>query len=500
MGYESKLTKLPSYQMRSLPLFSIHQYSTSTIPQSSYRSIKSDQHESTNNKKMDLEIISRETIKPSFPTPHRLRTFNFSMIDQIIYDCYTPLVLFLPNNNKATVNDVVTKRSKRLKETLSEILTRFYPVAGEVKDNFHIECNDKGVHFVIARVNQTLEDFLVHPDDQKVRELIPDNFGTLQSSIRNYLAGIQVNIFNCGGIGLCTSLSHKIFDGHTYFMFMKEWAAAVRGSPQTFSPNFMASEVFPNNPSLKYSMPSKLRTTKSLCTKRFLFDSKALDLLKAQLVTSITTSTSLPRHGPTRMEATTTLIWMVAAKAAFTIRPSSPQSPHVLLSIVNLRKRSSPPFPSECIGNLIVHAAGFCFPESQPDLTTLMGQIRKSIAEINSDSTESMRGEKGQEVLSGMLKTLKDMIDGMPEGDCLIATSLLNNGIYEIDFGWGKPMWFYVMNPEFCRFVALNDTIKGGGVEATVTLSFDEMEIFEHDPVILKYATINPSPLQYLHD
>lgn len=48
------------------------------------------------------------------------------------------------------------------------LLTRYYPFAGEVINNSHIECNDSGVYFVEARVNHSLEEFLLQPDDHKV--------------------------------------------------------------------------------------------------------------------------------------------------------------------------------------------------------------------------------------------------------------------------------------------------------------------------------------------
>lgn len=63
------------------------------------------------------------------------------------------------------------------------------------------------------------------------------------------------------------------------------------------------------------------------------------------------------------------------------------------------------------------------------------------------------------------------MLNVMEEGDCLFATSMMNGGIYEIDFGWGKPIWFYHMNPGSPGVVSLNDVLKGGGVEAVVSLS-----------------------------
>ncbi|GJR19370.1 vinorine synthase-like protein [Tanacetum coccineum] len=448
-----------------------------------------------NIQKVDLEVISRETIKPTSPTPHHLRTFNLSIIDNIVFDVYTPLILFLPNTNKASVTDVVTKRSKHLKEALSQTLTQFYPVAGKIMDNLHIKCNDEGVYYKETRVNQALNDFLSDPDDPKVRELIPEHPRTSESSVGNFLLGVQVNIFSCGGIGIGTSMSHKILDGETYYTFMKAWAEAARGSPQTISPSFVASKIFPGNPCKDYSVSSKFLTSKRTTTKRFVFNSNVLTLLKAQTVACSSSS-----RAPTRMEATTAVIWKAAAKAASTVRSFSPQLPYALLPVVSLRERASPPLPSESFGNLIFVAGAICLPERQPDLPTLMGELRESIAKLNTHHIESMKGEKGHKTFDNLLKNVNHLAEVTREGDCLFASSLLNSGMYELDFGWGKPIWFYAMNAGLCRFLHLNDMLKGGGVEAIVTLSPEEMEIFERDPELLSFAAVNPSPLQFLNN
>ncbi|KAM0064868.1 putative vinorine synthase [Helianthus debilis subsp. tardiflorus] len=458
------LNPIKSYHLQCPFLSSGRYYSTSRITESACR-LRDVNKIEKGAKHVDLEIISRETIKPSSPTPHNLRTFKLSILDQYMFDIYTPMIVFFPNTDNTSVKDVVTKRSKHLKETLAKILTRFYPFAGKVKDNLQIECNDEGIYYIEARVNQKLNDFLCHPEDEKVRGLIPESPCTVESSTGNYVIGIQVNFFLCGGIGISTTLSHKIFDGHTYYMFMRAWAAAARGSPETISPSFVASEIH------------------QVTINR-----------KNQPVVSKSS-----RHPPTRMEATTALVWKSVAKAASQVRPFGLESPHFLLTTVNFRKRASPPLPNDTIGNLLDGAVAVCFPERHLELPTLMGDLRESVAKINSHHIESMKGEKGHETFNEISRILNQLMGVIREGDCIVSSSLLNSGIYDLNFGWGKPIWFYAMNAGLARLVDLNETLKGNGVEAIVTLSPKEMEIFEHDPEVLSYATVNPSPLRFLN-
>lgn len=104
------------------------------------------------------------------------------------------------------------------------------------------------------------------------------------------------------------------------------------------------------------------------------------------------------------MEATTAVIWKAVVKATTKVRPFGPQSPHSMSMAVNLRKRASPPLPSNSVGNLIDGAFAMCFPERQMDSPTLMGELRESIAKLNSDYIESMKGIKGHETFDGILR------------------------------------------------------------------------------------------------
>ncbi|XP_028211718.1 vinorine synthase-like [Glycine soja] len=41
--------------------------------------------------------------------------------------------------------------------------------------------------------------------------------------------GVQLNVFECGGIAIGACMSHKIADAMSYFMFIQTWAAIARG-------------------------------------------------------------------------------------------------------------------------------------------------------------------------------------------------------------------------------------------------------------------------------
>ena len=76
---------------------------------------------------MNVEIISKEIIKPSSPTPHHLRKFKLSFLDQLPPLFHFPIIWFY--DNKKFVDVEPFERSRLLKESLAETLTHFYPLA-----------------------------------------------------------------------------------------------------------------------------------------------------------------------------------------------------------------------------------------------------------------------------------------------------------------------------------------------------------------------------------
>lgn len=79
-------------------------------------------------------------------------------------------------------------------------------------------------------------------------------------------------------------------------------------------------------------------------------------------------------------------------------------------------------------------------------------------------------------------------------------TSWCNMGFYDVDFGWGKPIWVCSFvshdSPVFTDFVVLMDTRYGDGVEAWVNLDEHKMHILQHDHELSAFMSLDPSPLQ----
>ncbi|KAM0002602.1 putative vinorine synthase [Helianthus debilis subsp. tardiflorus] len=180
-------------------------------------------------------IVSTEIIKPSFPTPSHLKTYNLSPADRFVPSAFIPLITFYPkiNTNHSPLDQIIA-----LKNSLSQTLTKYYPFAGRHARiaPTYVDCNDHGAEFVEAYVDSTLSHFLQNSQHEDLDQFFP--FGRVWRYSNPGAHDIQtdtviplvvkVNHFECGGVAVAVSLSHKIADACSMIHFLKDWAKLTR--------------------------------------------------------------------------------------------------------------------------------------------------------------------------------------------------------------------------------------------------------------------------------
>ncbi|KAK0601642.1 hypothetical protein LWI29_026032 [Acer saccharum] len=181
-------------------------------------------------------------------------------------------------------------RLEKLEKSLSETLTRFYPLAGRyIEDRDSIDCNDDGAEYLNARVDGQLARFLKQNCDQAVDQqlnwLIPFENEALEFS--QMVLAVQVNMFDCGGLAIGVCLSHKVADGFVIFSFMQGWAMACKvGLAEVVCPSFDMGILFSARDIDKFSIPVLEDNWTKLITKRFVFNGDAISKLKAKVMAS----------------------------------------------------------------------------------------------------------------------------------------------------------------------------------------------------------------------
>ncbi|KDP36813.1 hypothetical protein JCGZ_08104 [Jatropha curcas] len=179
--------------------------------------------------------------------------------------------------------------------------------------------------------------------------------------------------------------------------------------------------------------------------------------------------------------------------------------PFAINHVVNLRRKMEPPLPECSLGN-IISIAGAVFTTKEKELSELVSQLREAIKKLDIDFLEKIKsgGEDGFSKLYDAMKEVRDLYTSPVFGSEALEfagfNSWCNFGIYDIDFGWGKPIWATGFAPPVddsnmphFNFVFLMDRRTDKGVEALVGLNEDDFNFLEKDTELLQFASINPS-------
>lgn len=142
---------------------------------------------------MKIEIVSKELIKPSSPTPPQLRDFKLSFIDERIPPFYGPLILYYTFNQHKNLNQ--HEMVHRLKTSLSDALVHFYPLAGRMKGQIFVECKDDGIMYVKAQAHGRIMDIIKSPEPEVLDKLTPFVTSGFVSTVEEPLA-VQVCVWN----------------------------------------------------------------------------------------------------------------------------------------------------------------------------------------------------------------------------------------------------------------------------------------------------------------
>ncbi|KAL8223809.1 hypothetical protein R6Q57_019284 [Mikania cordata] len=432
-------------------------------------------------------IITRETIKPSSPTPSHLLTYNLSEMDLLSPKLFMPVVLFYRPNNGGNAEE----KAIMLKKSLSQSLTRYYPFAGRLPSpaSPYVDCNDEGVLFLEARSDTQLDTFqsmISSQDHQDLGQLFADGMVNFNNPTSTHLVAVQLTHFACGRLALATSLAHVIGDGCTLGSFLSHWASVARYG------SIDHKEVVPNNPHYIQSpcaqpiLPEagmkKMAPWKNLVSKRFVFPNSKLSELKNMVVSEADGSI----NNATRFEVLTSLIYKTAVAAA--IERSGSFKPSYLVFVANVRDKFVQKLPQSTVGNFLYGMTLKTRHAGETSLSVVSGEIRKKKLQLDQgirsvqhlvEDSKSFHAEVGNEDLENVAK------------GSYWCSSLCGFRFNKLDFGWGKPMGttYAVRFIDRNAFV-LMDTADGDGIEVMMFLEKECMDIFENDKEMLSYCKI----------
>lgn len=172
----------------------------------------------------EVQVVESCFVKPAADTPSR--ALRLSPFDHMLASRgYTPLVHYY--GRRETTGDDFFDVTK-LKTALGKALVPFYPLAGRFRagadGRLEIDCNGKGMLFLVAHSRLTMDDFNDFKPSTKQRRLfvprVDDSDGLLWAT--------QVTFLKCGGVVLGSATHHAAMDGSVVFHFFRTWSAFSR--------------------------------------------------------------------------------------------------------------------------------------------------------------------------------------------------------------------------------------------------------------------------------
>ncbi|GMN49116.1 hypothetical protein TIFTF001_018289 [Ficus carica] len=369
---------------------------------------------------MKVEIISNEIIKPSSPTPDHLRQYQLSFLDQLSPRSYTPFLYYYDLNyaHSADDSDFIADVSDKLKKSLSEALTGFYPLAGRLISDQFLGCSDEGIVYLEARVKSKLSEVVVNPIPPELNKLLSFEL----DEIAELPLGVQlINTFECRGIAIGLCFSHRITNALSRLMFIKSWMAIARGEKDAaVRPEFVSATLFPPRDIGEYDTSFTIAKKDTVITKRFVFAAASIQGLRGKYEQNLNGEITNPNRPLSPVEIVSAFIWSRFAKAT---KSDQTKKFHTIHHAVNLRPKLDPPLPLHSFGNYyrpstMIPSSSvsilICNDNVGEDCSFMHGLARKmgeDIRKIDNDFVENIR-KSGDEFVENLKKGAERLVQG----------------------------------------------------------------------------------------
>ncbi|VAH99688.1 unnamed protein product [Triticum turgidum subsp. durum] len=399
---------------------------------------------------------------------------------------YTPLVHFYSPcvDYKTSAQDFFDVT--RLKSALGKALVAFYPMAGRLRVGVHgrleIDCNGKGMLFLVAYSRLTIDDFRDLKPSSKLRRL----FVPRMDDSSDILCATQVTFFKCGGVALGTATHQGAMDGTAAFHFFQTWSAFSRDGDRDVVkfPYLDRTLLCARDPPIIHPDTLSLFCLKTTNLSR---PPAPGPVVVNEVFTLCKDQISALKHmcGGGRVStfsAVSAYMWRCMCLA----RRLLPDSTTCLEFPANFRRSIAPPLPDGYLGNamLQVSVADKTWDVVSRDLAHVAHRIRDTLGRVND---ELVRSAVDYLELDLAERDNRPAIGVLPATD-LCVVSWLGMPLYDVDFGWGKPLAMLRAEQNRRGFVLMMNGARGDGsvrlsmcIEAAVLKEFERLFYTELD-------------------
>ncbi|THF98764.1 salutaridinol 7-O-acetyltransferase-like [Camellia sinensis] len=236
------------------------------------------------------------------------------------------------------------------------------------------------------------------------------------------------------------------------------------------------------------------RTEEKMVSKRFLFNASAISTLKDKYANEIQ---------PTRVEALSAFIWsrFVVAMSDQVEAETETSITRLYLVIhgLDLRMRmNSSPTESYFVNFSWVVTIMPSMDKTVEEGYGFVTKMREAVKKTK-DSDYVKRIQEGDTLFSSMKRKGDDKSSQEPpreeamrkkiEFGHFIFSSYCRFQLYEVDFGWGRPIWVSQATLPLKNRATFMPTRSGDGIEVWINLTDVDMAKFEADGVFLKFVS-----------
>ncbi|KAL3686141.1 hypothetical protein R1sor_004163 [Riccia sorocarpa] len=400
-----------------------------------------------------VRTLSRSVVRPETPTEQKW--LKLSNLDRVVNPTFSSVIHYFENavTEDRTFMDVVSS----LKASLAKTLVEFYPLAGRLtlRENGVVDvfCDDQGTILFEAVVDAELKDWggpatnyaLAGLEVAKVGQgptYVPDQLNPMPVTI------IQVTRFRCGTIAIGTNWHHTVADGFSGTHFMRSWAEIALGKPLSLKPNHDREVLKPRDPldpSLVYGYSTKhlegevAEAGTSAPTELVTFPLKKERILELKKKAMQVPPANTPRPY-TSAESVSGHLWIQMTKARAAANgytaDTAKDSITKFFMFVDGRKRLK--LPAGYFGNVVCSA---CAVAKESDI--LNGHVGYAASLIRT-ATRNITADYFRSLIDwvedkGMSSGKSDHINSL--GHDVAATFWTFFPLYDIEFGWGRPVF-----------------------------------------------------------
>jgi shikimate O-hydroxycinnamoyltransferase len=432
-----------------------------------------------------ITIRSISMVVPSEPTPNGL--LQLSESDQVAQWTYAPVIhIYRPNKT----NNTIPFSFETMKDSLSRALVHFYPLAGRLHwiegGRLELDCNAIGVQLLEAYSDATLDELGDFAPTAAVQDLVPKiDYST---PIEEWpLLLVQLTRFGCGGLCVGTTLSHTVVDGQSATNFISSWAKLARGdnledyempfldrtvlrsSEPLMPPRFDHIEYTTKPPLLNGSTDSEEEQKKETSVTLLKLTREQVEGLKKRANQEM----GVTIRPYSRYEAIAGHMWRCACKVRAI--DNNPDQPTRVRLAVDIRNRLKPPLPQRYFGNAVFGTVtSTCLYGdllSKP-LSYFAGKLREAIERMSDEYIRSaldfITSQKDVDWLRSDIHIRGQTKAPFLGNHNLTLGSWINLPIYDVDFGWGKPVYVRptLLNLDGKSFIMPSPTVDGSLVIA----------------------------------